>query len=153
MSSVQLVARRIKPQCVIYDFMCSVTRMIFLTSIFIRATSCTLRGVISCVACILMHDQTTQGTLFKPFGIHDFVRSVPRMIFLTSIFIRATSCTLRGVISCVACILMHDQTTQGTLFKPFGIHDFVRSVPRMIFLTSIFIRATSCTLRGRDFIL
>ena len=95
-SSVQLVARRIKPQCVIYDFMCSVTRMIFLTSIFIRATSCTLRGVISCVACILMHDQTTQGTLFKPFGIHDFVRSVPRMIFLTSIFIRATSFTLRG---------------------------------------------------------
>ena len=31
-------------------------------------------------------------------------------------------------ISCVACILMHDQITHGTLFTLSGIHDFVRSV-------------------------
>ena len=45
---------------------------------------------------------------------------------------RATSCTLRFMISCVACILMHDQTTHGTLFISFGHSWF---------------RATSCTLR------
>ena len=33
------------------------------------------------------------------------------------------------MISYVACILMQDQTTHGTLFNPFrGVHDFVRSV-------------------------
>jgi len=36
------------------------------------------------------------------------------------------------MISCVACILIHDQTTQRTLFNPFGYSRF---------------RATSCTLR------
>ena len=58
--------------------------------------------MISCVACILMHDQTTQGTLFNPFRAF--------------------------MISCVACILMHDQTTQGTLLTRSDIHDFIRSV-------------------------
>ena len=33
------------------------------------------------------------------------------------------------MISCVACNLLHDQITHGTLFHPFsGIHDFFRSV-------------------------
>ena len=47
------------------------------------------------VACILMHEQITHGTLFNPFGVF--------------------------VISCVACNLLHDQTTHGTLFNPFGV--------------------------------
>ena len=45
---------------------------------------------------------------------------------------RATSCTLRFTISRVACILMHDQTTHGTLFNPFWHSQFC---------------VTSCTLR------
>ena len=75
--------------------------------------------MISCVACSLMHDQTTQGTLFTLSNIHDFVRSVhldarpdhaKNVIQPFRIF----------TISCVACILMHGQTTQGTLFTLFG---------------------------------
>ena len=58
--------------------------------------------MISCVACILMHDQTTRGTLFITFRTF--------------------------TISCVACILMHDQPTHGKLFNLSGIHDFMRSV-------------------------
>ena len=34
------------------------------------------------------------------------------------------------MISCVSCILMHDQTTHGTLFNLSGIHDFVQQVAR-----------------------
>ena len=69
------------------------------------------------VACILMHDGITHGTLFNPFEHSQF---------------RATSCTLQFMISLVACILMHDGTTHCTLFTPFGHSQF---------------RATSCTLR------
>ena len=58
--------------------------------------------MISCVACILMHDQTTQGTLFTLSSAHDFVRSV---------HLDARPNHIRNVI------------------QPFsGIHDFVRSV-------------------------
>ena len=60
MRSVQLVARRIKPQCVIYDFMRSVhldARIINLNAQF----------MISYVACILMHDQTTKINFFNLF--------------------------------------------------------------------------------------
>ena len=84
-----------------------------------RATSCTLRFMISCVACILMHDQITHGRLFPLFGIHNFVQRVARydLWFLCSVHLdarpnyarkvispfrhsqfRATSCTLRFMI-------------------------------------------------------
>ena len=99
---------------------------------------------ISYVACILMHDQTAHRTLFNSFGysrfrvwraswcttkpptesylplsdIHDFVCSVHldarpnharKVIYPFQTF----------TISCVACILMHDQTAYGKLFTPF----------------------------------
>ena len=118
--SVQLVARKIQPRYAIHD---------------------------SLVACILMHDRTTHGTLFT---LSEYSR------------FRATSCTLRSTInphternkvrwffrvffqttyyppsrtlfiSNVACILMHDRTTHGTLFI---LSEYSR------------FRATSCTLR------
>ena len=44
---------------------------------------------------------------------------------------RATSCTLRFIISCVACISMHDWTKHGTLFNPLsGIRNFVQQAAR-----------------------
>ena len=105
--SVQLVARTNQPRYAIHD---------------------------SLVACILMHDRTTHGTLFT---LSEYSR------------FRATSCTLRSTInprternkvrwflrvffqtthyqpsralfiSNVACNLLHYRTTQGTLFNPF----------------------------------
>ena len=48
---------------------------------------------ISCVACILMHERTTHGTLFTTFRVF--------------------------MISSVACILMHERITHGTLFTTF----------------------------------
>ena len=93
-----------------------------------------LLGAWFAISC-LMHDRTTRSTLFNPFEHLQF---------------RATSCTLRGALfHIVACILMHewfhlgawfaisclmhDRTTCGTLFNPFGYWWF---------------RATSCTLQG-----
>ena len=117
-------------------------------------------SISSIVACNLLHDQTTHGTLFTPFGYSRF---------------RATSCTLRmeselhievnhscntllnwrfnyteqsavkispcffchSTSSIVACNLLHDQTTHGTLFTPFEHSRF---------------RATSCTLHTKPWI-
>ena len=63
---------------------------------------------ISNVACNLLHDRTTQGTLFNPFPA--FPISCNKL--------HAT---------------MHDQITHGTLFNPFGHFRF---------------RASRCTLRS-----
>ena len=81
------------------------------------------------VACNLLHDQITHGTLFNLSGTHDFMRSVhldarpthPRKVISP---FRAFT------ISCVACNLLHEQTTHGTLFNLSGIHDFVQQVAR-----------------------
>ena len=105
--SVQLVARPDHARNVIYPFGIHD----FVHSVQLVARPNHAKNVIqpfriftiSCVACNLLHDQITQGTLF-----------------ILSAF----------TISCVACILMHDQATQGTLFNPFGIHDFVQQVAR-----------------------
>ena len=84
-----------------------------------------------------------------------------RMISLMSVFISCNKLHATGALfHIVACILMHDRTTHGTLFNPFGYWRFratgsvisycsVHLDARMIALTSVFIRATSCTLRER----
>ena len=66
------------------------------------------------------------GNFWRYFFNQRIINSQARYSF------RATSCTLRFMISCVACILMHDQTKHGTLFSPFWHSQF---------------RVTSCTLR------
>ena len=102
----------------IHDFMRSVLRMIFLTSVFIRATSCTLRGdstsvrdwrfrATSCtlrgawfhiVACILMHEWFSSRAFYSCNELHATVPS---------------ECDFELN---VACILMHDRITHDTLF-------------------------------------
>ena len=37
---------------------------------------------ISCVACNLLHEQTTHGTLFNFLSIHDFVQQVARYDYM-----------------------------------------------------------------------
>ena len=103
-----------------------------------RATCCTNKPhtkpyltfrafTISCVACNLLHDQTTHRTLFNFSGIHDFVRSVH--LDAQPNHARSMIYPFRAfMISCVACNLLHEQTTYGTLFNLSDIHDFVRSV-------------------------
>ena len=92
--SVQLVARMIQPRYAIHRF----PRSVQLVARIIQP-----RYVIhdSLVACILMHDRITYGTLFNLFEHSQ---------------IRATSCTLRSTISCIK---MHAT-----------IHDFVQQVAR-----------------------
>ena len=108
--SVHLVARPTHPRNVISPF---------------RAFT------ISYVACILMHEKTTHRTLFNLSGIHDFFRSV-QLVARPTHAQNVISPFRAFTISCVACILIHDQTTHGALFTPFGHPRF---------------RATSCTLR------
>ena len=78
-----------------------------------------------------MHDRTTHGTLFNPFEIHDFVRSVhldarmipPRCGIKCGDFYACFSCNklhaTGALFHIVACILMHDRITHGTLFTTF----------------------------------
>ena len=103
--SVQLVARMIQPRYAIHWFSRSVHldarqnharnviqpfRVFTISCNKLHATG----ALFHIVACILMHDRTTHGTSFNPFGYSGF---------------RATSCTLRGVLfHIVACILMHE---------------------------------------------
>ena len=73
--------------------------MIF-ACVFSNNVLSTIKSVIHFVQQVARyHDQTTHGTLFNPFGYSQF---------------RATSCTLRFMISLVACILMHDRINHGT---------------------------------------
>ena len=70
--------------------------------------------MISCVACILMHEWTTHKTLFITFRV--FTISCNKLHATGALF------------HIVACILMHERIMHRTLFNPFGIHDFVCSV-------------------------
>jgi len=82
---------------------------------------------ISFVACNLLHDQTTHGTLFNLSCIHDFFRSM-QLVARPNHAQNVISPFRAFTISCVACNLLHEQTTHGALFNLSGIHDFVRSV-------------------------
>ena len=93
------VARMNQPQCVIHD---------------------------SLVACISMHDGTSQGTKKSAVifpCISDNVSSTVKSVihFECSVQLVARMNQPRYVIrdSLVACNLLHDRTTQGTLFNPF----------------------------------
>ena len=84
---------------------------------------------ISCVACILMHDQTTHGTYLTLSDIYDFMRSV-HLDARPNHALNAIYPFRAFTISCVACNLLHDQTTHGTYLTLSGIHDFVQQVAR-----------------------
>ncbi len=71
------------------------------------------------VACILMHDRTTHGTLFTTSGIHDFVRSVQLVARYGS------------VISYRSVHLDARPNHARNIIQPLsGIHDFVQQVAR-----------------------
>ena len=151
--SVQLVARRNHIQNVISSFRAFTISCVACNLLHEETTYRTLLTpfgfTISYVACILMHGQITHGTLFHPFGysrfrawratyctkkphterylplsgIHDFVRSV-QLVARRNHIQNVISSFRALTISCVACILMHDQITHGTLFHPFGHSQF-----------------------------
>ena len=69
---------------------------------------------ISCVTCILMHDQTKHGTWFPPFR-HSRFCATHETLTLSDIHVPCVISPFRAfTISYVACILMHDQTKHGT---------------------------------------
>ena len=99
-----------------YSFPCNklhATIYDFLRSVHLDARQNQSRNEIKC------------GDFWKYFFNQRIINSQARYSF------RATSCTLRFMISCVVCILMHDQTPHGTLFNPLsGIHNFMQQVAR-----------------------
>ena len=93
------------------------------------------------VACILMHDRITHGTkqsavIFACIFSDNVLSTIKSVIhFECSVHLDARKIQPRYAIhdSLVACILMHDRTTHGTLFT---LSEYSR------------FRATSCTLRS-----
>ena len=95
--------------------------------------------MISCVACILLHDQTTHGTYLTLSDIYDFVRSVhldARPNHAQNVIYPFRAFT----ISCVACILMHDRHTLSVI--PCS----VQLVARKNHARNVFISCVACIL-------